>query len=265
MNDLGPPKDWQGRELDCTVCACNGLLELERCALGHACVHDRYAKRIDRFFFWNPGQAKEFIDHPYFEVRAVAAKYVDVFHLPQLTHDPDETVRWSAALRLPAKHLLALVNDPHREVRIRVASRLEPHDLVAMIHDPDYYVRQVVSRRLPENLLTLMMRDEDAAVRSTIASRIEGPWLPSMASDTEADVRYEVAKRLSGQQLHMLQSDPDWRVRYEVASRGTDRNGLRQLANDEDELVRDVARGRLGEEAAEVIPLETRSPACQSI
>ncbi|HEY9198124.1 MAG TPA: 4Fe4S-binding leucine-rich repeat protein, partial [Gammaproteobacteria bacterium] len=153
LNELGPPVDWQGCALDCAACACHGLLEASRCRIGHACVFDRYAKRIDRFFSWNPELARDYLDHPYFEVRAVAAKHVDVFHLPQLIHDPDETVRGSAAVRLPPKYLLALVYDPHREVRIRVAARLDPHELHAMIHDADYYVRQVVARRIPEGLL----------------------------------------------------------------------------------------------------------------
>jgi hypothetical protein len=160
MSDIGPPTDWQGSELDCARCPNSELKAQGRCQLGLACVHDCYAKRIDRFFFWNPGLAKDFLEHPYFEVRAVAAKYVDVFHLPHLIDDPDETVRGSVAMRLPVKQLLKLVCDPHREVRIRLASRLDPHDLGAMIHDRDYYVRQVVAKRLPESLLTLMMHDE---------------------------------------------------------------------------------------------------------
>ena len=46
-----------------------------------SCVHDRYAKRIDRFFGTNPNLAIQYINHPYFEVRAVAAKYLDLFHV----------------------------------------------------------------------------------------------------------------------------------------------------------------------------------------
>src|SRR5512139_1708078 len=183
LNELGPPVDWQGGALDCAACACRDLLEQERCSLGHACVVDRYAKRIDRFFFWNPELARDYLAHPYFEVRAVAAKHVDVFHLPQLIHDVDETVRGSAAVRLPPRQLLALVNDPHREVRIRVAARLDPHELSAMIHDGDYYVRQVVAKRIPVGLLILLMHDEEPAVRSVVASRIGESWLAGMAQD----------------------------------------------------------------------------------
>ncbi|EQD58189.1 LRV FeS4 cluster domain-containing protein, partial [mine drainage metagenome] len=89
-----------------------------------ACVEDRYAKRIDRFFDWNPGTAKNYLGHPYFEVRAVAAKHVEVELLPLLMSDRDETVRWSVALRLPINYLIEMRSDPDREVRIRVAARL---------------------------------------------------------------------------------------------------------------------------------------------
>ena len=152
-----------------TGAAIAGLLGCERraelahgrCRLGHACVHDRYARRIDRFFRWNPHLAKDYLDHPYFETRAVAAKYAEVFRLPRLIDDPDETVRQSVAQRLPlrSRHLKALVRDPHREVRIRVAERLELGDLASMIDDPDYYVRQIVARRLPPSMLVRMLHD----------------------------------------------------------------------------------------------------------
>ncbi|MGE5321121.1 MAG: 4Fe4S-binding leucine-rich repeat protein [Hyphomicrobiaceae bacterium] len=260
MNELGPPVDWQGCALDCAACACHGLQAQGRCRIGHACVVDRYAKRIDRFFSWNPELARDYLAHPYFEVRAVAAKHVDVFHLPQLIHDADETVRGSAAVRLPPRYLLALVYDPHREVRIRVAARLDPHELHAMIHDADYYVRQVVARRIPEGLLILLMHDEDPGVRSAVASRIGDDWLPGMAHDGEITVRREVAKRMPPGQLHLLLDDPDWRVRYEVASRA-EPNHLQRLADDEDELVRSLARQRLGGDAAGVSRLVTRKQA----
>jgi LRV protein FeS4 cluster. len=41
--------DWQGGLLDCTLCEQGATLAENRCRLGHACVHDRYARRIDRF------------------------------------------------------------------------------------------------------------------------------------------------------------------------------------------------------------------------
>ncbi len=99
----------------------------------------------------------------------MAAKYADVVQLPELLDDPDETVRWSAALRLPQSYLLRLIHDPHREVRIRVASRLDAADLILMMKDPDYYVRQMVAKRIPGHLLRLMIRDEDSEVRRVVA------------------------------------------------------------------------------------------------
>ncbi len=88
-----------------------------------ACVHDRYARRIERFFYWNKALANDYLAHPYFEVRAIAAKFADVFRLPPLLEDADETVRFSALIRLPRKYLLKMRHDPDREVRLTVAWR----------------------------------------------------------------------------------------------------------------------------------------------
>ena len=172
--DTDPAKDWQGNDLQCASCANHALSEAGRCQLQHACVEDCYAKRIDRFFDWNPDLAKDYLTHAYFEVRAVAAKHADVFHLPRLMNDPDETVRWSIAQRLPQRHLLLMRADPNREVRIRVAARLEESHLGSMLQDEDYYVRQVVARRLPPGMLVMMMNDRDAQVRLTVARRSVG-------------------------------------------------------------------------------------------
>ena len=79
--------DWLGQALSCDACPHRALSEVGRCRLRHACVFDRYAKRIDRFFGWNPALANEYLTHPYFEVRAVAAKHADVFQLPPLLED----------------------------------------------------------------------------------------------------------------------------------------------------------------------------------
>jgi hypothetical protein len=122
MNDVNEARDWQGEEICCDGCRHAPVKAAGDCRLMHACVQDRYARRVDRFFSWNPTLANEYLKHPYFEVRAVAAKYADVFHLAQLLKDSDETVRWSAAQRLPPRYLRELRNYPHREVRIRVAA-----------------------------------------------------------------------------------------------------------------------------------------------
>ena len=71
--------DWQGKPIDCVQCLHQGNHAETQCQLQHACVLDRYALRIDRFFRWNPGVAKVYLKHPYFEVRAIAAKYVEVW------------------------------------------------------------------------------------------------------------------------------------------------------------------------------------------
>ena len=154
MTDIDEALDWRGEVVECGSCAHRDLLAWQRCRPLKACVHDRYARRIDRFFDWNPALAQYYLTHPYFEVRACAAKAADVFHLPPLLEDPEEAVRWSAARRLPTRYLLRLRNDPHREVRIRVAQRLEGADLIPMIHDVDYLVRQTVARRIPPTFLS---------------------------------------------------------------------------------------------------------------
>ncbi len=154
-DDIDEAIDWQGCEVQCEGCVHAELLAAGRCQLKHACVHDRYARRIDRFFDWNRALANGYLAHPHFEVRAIAAKTADVFRLPPLLKDPDETVRWNAVRRLPRNYLLKLIGDPHREVRIRIANLLSGDDLKPMMTDRDYYVRLVAARRL---------RRDDAAV-----------------------------------------------------------------------------------------------------
>jgi hypothetical protein len=94
--------DWQGREVYCTGCVHRELIREQRYRQKHICVHDRSSQRVEQFFKNNPGLANEFLSHPYFEVRAAAVKFADVFYLTALLNDEDETVRWNAALRLPA-------------------------------------------------------------------------------------------------------------------------------------------------------------------
>lgn len=248
MTDIDESKDWLGRELSCADCAHAPLAASGGCQPRLACVQDRYARRIDRFFRWNPALAKDYLGHLYFEVRAVAAKYADVFHLPALLADPDATVRWSAVARLPRRFLLRLREDPDREVRIRVAARLDGADLVLMLADSDYYVRQTVARRITPSLLSLMMHDPDAEVRRVVAARIDAEWLMPMAADMDAGVRLVIAERLAPNQLAWLAADPDWRVRYEVAGR-VDAAPLAALSDDPDPMVRERVRERLFEAA----------------
>ena len=74
-DDIDEARDWQGNEVDCHACAHFALSAAGGCRLKHACVNDRYARRIDRFFNWNPALADGYVRHPHFEVRAIAAKH----------------------------------------------------------------------------------------------------------------------------------------------------------------------------------------------
>src|SRR6266571_7428404 len=171
-HDIDEARDWQGNEIDCGFCAHQALNKAELCRLKHACVHDRYARRIDRFFDWNPELANSYVAHPHFEVRAIAAKHASVFLLSPLLDDPDETVRWNAARRLPKRLVLRLRTAAHREVRIRIASLLDDSEVMPMMGDPDYYVRLVIVRRIAPSLLSRMIDDEEAEVRRVVAQRI---------------------------------------------------------------------------------------------
>jgi CheY-like chemotaxis protein len=255
--------DWEGREVACDACPHRELLAAGRCALQHACVQDRYARRIDRFFIWNPALANDYLAHPYFEVRAIAAKFADMFHLPPLLADPDETVRWSAVLRLPRRYLLLMRNDPHREVRIRVASLLDGADLSPMMRDPDYSVRIQAARRVLPEMLHAMMADQEAEVRRVVASRIDGEGLYQMAADQDPEVRLAAVRRLEDSELRGFRHDPDWRVRYEAARR-VPAGALFDMQDDPDEMVRLFVASRIAQEGpalagANVVAFRARS------
>ncbi len=64
--------DWHGEPVDCDACAHRALLAEGRCRKGWSCVLDRRIKHIDRFLRANPELADTYLDHPYFELRAVA-------------------------------------------------------------------------------------------------------------------------------------------------------------------------------------------------
>ena len=250
-SDIDEAVDWQGNEVDCEACVHRGLAGEGRCVLKRACVRDRYARRVARFFAWNGALANDYLAHPYFEVRALAAKFADVFHLPPLLADPDETVRWSAVQRLPRRYLLLLRNDPHREVRIRIASLLEGAELSPMIRDPDYCVRIQAARRVLPEMLPAMMADEEAEVRRVVASRIEGEGLHRMAEDEDAEVRLAAVRRLEEDELRRFRDDPDWRVRYEAARR-VPANALFDMRDDSDGMVREFVLARISQERPEL-------------
>ena len=248
---------WQGGPVDCSTC---GHVEFRQrpgrlgCAPGHACVQDVYARRIDRFLRWHPELADDKLTHPYFEVRAIAARHCSVFRLPSLLGDPDETVRMQVALRLPLAQLSRLAHDPHREVRIRVAQRLTPCALAALRSDPDYGVRELVALRLPQALLPTMMLDTDRAVRMRVAQRLEMPALLRMSDDAEPEVRRIVAQRLPVPLLARMTNDADWRVRWEVAQRA-DAVTLAALRDDDEAEVRQAVQHRTAHGATAPTPL----------
>lgn len=238
--------DWQGREVCCNGCVHRELIREDRCRQKHVCVHDRSPQRIEQFFKSNPELANESLTHPYFEVRAAAAKYADVFYLTALLNDEDETVRWNAALRLPRRFLLRLRNDPHREVRIRIASHLEGEELMPMMSDPDYFVRQVVAQRIVAQQLKHMIDDPDPEVRRVVAQRISAEWLPDLVDDPDASVCLAVAERLTPTQLLPLRFHSDIRVRYEAAGR-VPLSALEVMRKDADPLVRERVEERRSE------------------
>jgi hypothetical protein len=238
--------DWQGQKVCCDDCVHNELVHEERCRQKHICVQDRTPARIQHFFETNPGMANQFLTHPYFEVRAAAARFADIFLLPALLNDADENVRWHAALRLPRRFLLRLREDPHREVRLRVASHVEGEDLVPMMSDPDYYVRKVVAQRIGVPLLKRMMDDPDPEVRCVVAQRIAVEWLPEFLDDPDAAVTLTVAERLTPAQLLPLRFHDDFRVRYEAAGR-VPLSALAVMQRDEDPMVRERVMERLAQ------------------
>jgi len=156
VGDFDPdahPLDWQGQPVRCRDCAHFSLNREGLCRKGAACVRDRRARRVDGFFKKHPQLANNYLDHSYFEVRAMAAKYASLLRLQTLLIDPEPEVRAMAAARLPTSRLGALARDPEPRVRIVLANRLEGAALVAMLDDPDYLVRVNVVRRLDPDLL----------------------------------------------------------------------------------------------------------------
>ena len=73
------PFDWLGNPVSCADCPHEDTRAAGRCEFGRICVMDRRARRIDRFFAANPAHAERHLDHPYFEVRTLAARYAIVF------------------------------------------------------------------------------------------------------------------------------------------------------------------------------------------
>jgi hypothetical protein len=62
--DIDETLDWQGNEIRCEACCHLRLSQDGQCEPRRACVQDRYARRIDRFFARNPGLANGVLDRP---------------------------------------------------------------------------------------------------------------------------------------------------------------------------------------------------------
>lgn len=237
----GPaPVDWQGAALDCGRCGHAERLETGHCGLGWSCLHDRYAKRIERFFLLNGDLADACLDHPYFETRMNAARVASVFRLPKLLGDPDPGVRAMAVLRLPRPYAERAMNDPDRRVRIAVANRVQPRYLLPMALDVDAYVRSIVARRAPEGVLVQMTGDPDPEIRRILARRLPTAYLDRFRADRDPLVRREAATRRPA----LFVADGDLRVRHAVAENG----GVPEaeaLLHDEEEIIRETAAQRL--------------------
>ncbi len=243
MNEGREARDWQGNPVQCDGCHHRDLLASGGCKPRWACVNDRYARPIDRFFARNSGLAPDYLTHPYFEVCAVASTHANRFYLKGLMDHPDETVRACVALRLPQRLLVEMRNDRDREVRIRVAAALSVARLGLMMRDADYFVRVIVARRARPSLLVHMSDDPESEVRLEVARRLDEKKLSAMMRDEDGRVRAVVAARLPVNELPRMRDDSDWRVRLEVARRIAP-EFLPEMAADEDEMVAQLAAGR---------------------
>lgn len=237
----GPaPVDWTGAALDCAACAFRDRLDAARCGQGWACAHDRYARRIERFFLLNPDLADRNLAAPYFETRMNAARVASLFRLPPLLDDPDPGVRAIAVLRLPPAVVERLIDDPDRGVRIAVAHRLPAARLSRMAGDPDGYVRSVVARRAEPGMLPLMSGDPDPDIRRIVARRLAPERLDRFRADDDPLVRREAAAR----RPDLFLADPDLRVRHAAAENGGPAEAGALLTDPED-VIRETARQRL--------------------
>ncbi|WP_231711289.1 4Fe4S-binding leucine-rich repeat protein [Xanthobacter dioxanivorans] len=236
--------DWQGRPLRCQDCPHEDIRAEGRCDLGKVCVADRRSKRIARFFSNNATLAARYLDHPYFEVRALAARHASIFLLPALKDDPEPDVRMVVALRLPLIRVKDMHLDPDPRVRIALLARLEGSDVVPFFSDADYNVRIAAARRAPPDALIMLMRDREPEVRRAVARRMPQAHLARMARDEDPLVRLEVAEHLAPGALQILAADPDMRVRFTVAER-IDPRFLAPLTRDSVPPIAEVARQRL--------------------
>jgi hypothetical protein len=236
--------DWLGQPVRCRDCRHEAMHRDGRCRKGRACVRDRRAKRVERFFGEHSGLADDYLDHAYVEVRAIAVKYASPFRLPALLADSEPEVRAMAVLRLPADRVRPLAGDRDRRVRIAVASRVEGRALIGMLADEDYAVRLMAVRRLAPSLLPLAMNDPEPEVRRWVARRIVEDRPMEMRFDRDPLVRLELVKRLSPARLAAFTKDPGLRVRVTVAERVAP-SDLQSFLGDKESVVREIATERL--------------------
>ncbi len=229
-----------------------------RCDLGRICVRDRRSKRIDRFFAANPDEADNYLDHPYFEARVLAAKRATIFLLAPLLNDPEPDVRAMVAHRLPVNRIAALAARPRSQ---------GSHGGGATIGGWGTGADAVRSRLLGapcrgrdgfrRTCLSIAMNDPDPQVRREVARRIKSDVLPAMAVDSDPLVRLAVAERLDPMQLMAMVADEDLRVRFVVAERGN-AAARQRLRNDPDPEVRRCARAG----GAPAVPVDAGGRRC---
>ena len=191
--------DWTERPFSCQDCRHLEMRASGRCMLGRLCVRDARARELDAFFAADPQQAGAYLDHVYFEVRALAAKYASLFEIVGLLDDREPEVRVMAALRLPLTRIKELRHDRDRKVRVACALRLDGADLLAMAEDADEYVRQTVARRLDPPLLAVLLHDESADVRLAVADRVPRHLVGQLLADPDAQVAERAKSRLQDQ------------------------------------------------------------------
>ena len=100
--------DWLGNPVSCADCPNEETRAAGRCEFGRACVMDRRARRIDRFFAANPAHAERHLDASLFRgahARRALRLALPADRAPRTTRSRT-SARWSR-LRLPVARLRA--------------------------------------------------------------------------------------------------------------------------------------------------------------
>lgn len=122
---------------ECRLCPFrNKTLLAGLCIPADICVFVESGRQIDRFFRLNPEYAVQYLKDPFWERRAIAARYAPIKFLNDLINDEDEVVRRVIAYRLPPQQITCFINDPDREVRMTIADRIEFSHLEKLATDP---------------------------------------------------------------------------------------------------------------------------------